>query len=256
MVIRKIVKIDEEKCNGCGLCVDACAEGAIKIIGGKARLVSETYCDGLGACIGECPQGAITIEEREAEPFDEEKAKEWVAKQSKAEKSESKTEISATENVEPLPCGCPGTHVQTFTPTSTSQSFQSDCCPPMLGNWPVQLRLVPPIAPYLQGADILLAADCVPFAYPAFHHKMLPGKVVLVGCPKLDDSSYYIEKLTQIIASAGIKSITIARMEVPCCSGLTRIAQMAVAASGKEVPIGEIIISIRGEELDTQKGNT
>ncbi|MDI6829665.1 MAG: 4Fe-4S binding protein, partial [Armatimonadota bacterium] len=144
MVIRKIVKIDEEKCNGCGLCVDACAEGAIKIIGGKARLVSETYCDGLGACIGECPQGAITIEEREAEPFDEEKAKEWVAKQSKAEKSESKTEISATENVEPLPCGCPGTHVQTFTPTSTSQSFQSDCCPPMLGNWPVQLRLVPP----------------------------------------------------------------------------------------------------------------
>ncbi|MCL6519223.1 MAG: 4Fe-4S binding protein [Armatimonadetes bacterium] len=250
-MVRKIIKIDEEKCNGCGLCVDACAEGAIKIIEGKARLVSESYCDGLGACIGKCPQGAITIEEREADSFDEHKAKEWVAQQLTIQKSGTGFQTPETRNNGQLPCGCPGTNVQILTPTTTSESEQGDVALSSLGNWPVQLRLVPSNAPYFQGANVLLAADCVPFAYSAFHRKMLHGKVLIIGCPKLDDAPYYIEKLTEILAYSDIKSLTVARMEVPCCSGLTRIAQMAVAASGKEIPIKEIIISIRGEEINS-----
>jgi ferredoxin len=198
--------------------------------------VSDIYCDGLGACLGECPQDAITIEEREAPPFDEQKAKEWMASQSNTEHRTPNT-------------ACLGTRMQAFTMSDTSdRSDQSDGGDSALQNWPVQLRLVPPFAPYFQNADILLAADCVPFACPDFHRKVLAGKVLVIGCPKLDDAPYYVEKLSQILATNDIKSLSVARMEVPCCSGLTRIARMAVDKSGNTIPVKEIIFSIRGEE--------
>ncbi|MDD5428181.1 MAG: 4Fe-4S binding protein [Candidatus Omnitrophica bacterium] len=213
MAKRNIVKIDEKKCNGCGLCVPNCAEGAIKIAGGKARLVSDVLCDGLGACLGHCPQGAITIEEREAVDFDETKAGKKHAH---------------------MHSGCPG-----------SKMMSSGGEAP-LSNWPVQIKLIPANAPYFKDADILIAADCVPFAYPDFHEKLLKGKILMVGCPKLDDLRLYKEKITEIIKNNTIKAITYARMEVPCCSGLVTAAKEAIAASGKDVPFEETVISIKG----------
>lgn len=231
MAVRNIVKIDEEKCNGCGLCVSACAEGAIQIIDGKARLVSDVYCDGLGACLGECPQDAISIEEREAPEFDEAAAHRHVEAMKKPS----------------VPC-CPGTRLMEMA-SSAKAEVSGESTPSALGNWPVQLKLVPPNAPYFQDAEILLAADCVPFAYADFHKRVLPGKILLIGCPKLDDSASYVEKLAEIFKSSSVRSLTIARMEVPCCSGLSRIAQMAIQLSGKEIPVKETVISIRGEVL-------
>ena len=233
-ILRKIIKIDEEKCNGCGVCVPACVEGALQIIDGKARLISETYCDGLGACLGECPQGAITIEEREAEGFDEEATKQHMA-----------SEVAA---VEPLPCGCSGHTVQQFeaqaqagaaTPLPTAPSAKST-----LGHWPVQLTLVPPGAPFLQGADLLLVADCVPFAYAGFHQDL---HALLVACPKLDDFQAHQQKLTRILYQSGVKSITGVHMEVPCCSGLVHMAQEAIRDSGRDIPFKEMTIGVRGE---------
>ena len=229
---RKIVNIDESKCNGCGQCATACVEGAIKIIEGKARLVSETYCDGLGACLGECPQGAITIEEREALPFDEEEAK---------LRGEKGTQINTFS-------GCPGTalreieHEERAVAHDETEPRQST-----LGNFPFQLALVPPMAPFLKEANLLLSADCVPFAYAGFHEDFLADHTLLIDCPKLNDLQAHLEKLTEIIQRNNLKSLTILRMEVPCCSGLTYMAREAIKASGKTLLIREVVISVRGD---------
>jgi len=215
MAKRKIIKIDEEKCNGCGKCVPNCAEGALQIIDGKAKLVSEIFCDGLGACLGHCPQDAITIEEREAEAFDEEKTKEHLVKEKHTH-------------------ACPSSKAMELGGSS------------QLGNWPVQIMLVPENAPYFDGADLLIAADCVAFAHADFHD-LLKGKVLLIGCPKLDDAKFYVEKLTSIFKENNIKSITTAHMEVPCCFGLISIIKEALEASGKNIDHKEITIGIKGD---------
>jgi Fe-S-cluster-containing hydrogenase component 2 len=232
--LRKIIKIDEEKCNGCGACIPACAEGALQIINGKAKLVSEKYCDGLGACLGECPQGAITIEERAAEKFDGE-----------AVKFHLKEEKPTGEE---LPCGCPSAMVIQFERQKTTGvtpqepiSQQS-----MLNHWPVQLTLVPPTAPFLQGTNLVLAADCVPFAYASFHQDFLKDHSLLVACPKLDDFQAHLEKLTNILRHSSVKSLTVVHMEVPCCSGLVYMAKEAMHLSGKDIPFREVTVSIKG----------
>ena len=248
MARRKIVEIDEHKCNGCGLCVPACAEGAIRIVDGKARLVSDVYCDGLGACLGECPEGAIRIVEREAEAFDEEAARRHVA-------GEKPRLASACAG------GCPGTAardlrlnvlsapgVATARRPAASQAA-AGAEPSALGNWPIQLHLVPPHAPFLKGRDLLLVADCVPFALADFHRRMLPGRPVVIGCPKLDDVHAHVDKLAGVLATASPTSLTVVHMEVPCCTGLLRIAEAALARSGADVPLDEITVSIRGEVL-------
>lgn len=245
MARRKIVKIDEERCNGCGLCVSACAEGAIQIVDGKARLVSDVYCDGLGACLGECPQGAITIEEREADEFDPHQVEEHLARMKS---------VQDQKTCQPA-CGCPGSAVLVMKPAPPQPKIESEAVTPsMLTNWPVQLNLVPINAPYFPNADILLSADCTAFAHPDFHRKLLTGKVLIVGCPKLDDAQHYLEKLSEILRQNDVKSLTIARMEVPCCAGLTRIAQTAVLLSGKSIPVREFIISTRGEVRTSAEG--
>ena len=203
---RKIIKIDEDKCNGCGKCIPNCAEGALQIINGKARLVNEVFCDGLGACLGHCPEGAITIEEREAKTFDA--------------------------------SSCPGLKVMDFKGTSE------------LRQWPVQLKLVPSFAPYLKNADLLIAADCAPFAYSNFHEDFLKGKKLLIGCPKLDDVDMYEEKFTQIFKNNDVKSVTCVHMEVPCCFGLVTVVKNAISKSGKNVPFEEVTVGISGERVE------
>lgn len=233
---RKIVHIDEEKCTGCGACILSCAEGALQIIDGKARLVSEKYCDGLGACL-DCPEGAISIEEREADAFDEAAAERHVEETTAAEES--------------LPCGCPGSAVQQFGKPAAAEKPVLTGAPSetRLGHWPVQLTLVPPAAPFLKDADVVLAGDCVPFAYGAFHRDFLTGRAVLVACPKLDDFSAHQARLTQILRQSQPKSLTVVHMEVPCCSGLVHMAKQAIEASGKNIPLEDITISVRGERL-------
>ncbi len=234
-VIRKIVKIDEEKCNGCGACVPACAEGALQIVDGKARLVGEVYCDGFGACLGECPQGAISIEEREAEEFDE-----ATVERRLHELSEPRQEA---------PCGCPGAAVAQFERPEMAECGTAAHQPSLLGHWPVQLALVPPGAPFLRGADVVLVADCVPFAYAGFHRDFLNDRAVLVACPKLDDFRAHLARLTQILRQSDIRSLSVAHMEVPCCSGLVEMAKRAVAASGVDIPLSEVTVGTRGELL-------
>lgn len=238
MVTRKIVKIDEEKCNGCALCIPNCAEGALQIIDGKARLVSDKFCDGLGACLGHCPQDAITIIEREAEDFDEKTVEVFLHK-----KHEPKPETQSVSFT-----GCPSSRVMQFqTPNPKTETTQARSSISQLSQWPVQLKLVPINAPYFQDADLLVAADCVPFAYPDFHQDFLKGKVVVVGCPKLDDIQSYREKLTEIFRTNSIKSVTVPYMEVPCCFGLVKATEDAIATSGKKIPFKKVKIGIRGE---------
>ena len=254
MAKRKIVHIDEAKCDGCGLCVPSCAEGAIRIVDGKAKLVSDIYCDGLGACLGECPQDAITIIEREADAFDEAAALQQVASM-KAEQSHQASRSSSA---------CPGSMPSSLpivpdgSPAACSEAEQSSAIetptsetPSHLGNWPVQLHLVPPNAPFLQGADLLLVADCVPFALADFHHRFLRRRPVVIGCPKLDDANAYVEKLAAILTESNVKSLTVIHMEVPCCTGLVRIAEAARQLSGKGTPLEDVTISIRGRIVDT-----
>jgi ferredoxin len=234
--IRKIVKIDEEKCNGCGACIISCAEGALKIIDGKARLISETYCDGLGACLGKCPQDAITVEEREAEMFDE------VATEQHLQSKEVEEKVTA----------CPSAAVQQFEksaqPAAGPVTAAEVSAASRLTHWPVQLALVPPAAPFLKGADLVLAADCVPFAYAGFHQDFLgDNTALLVACPKLDDFPAHQQKLNEILKQSGIKSLTVLHMEVPCCSGLVYMAKQAILASGNVVPFREITISVKGD---------
>jgi ferredoxin len=226
-VTRKIIRIDEEKCDGCGACVPNCAEGALQIVSGKARLVREQHCDGLGACLGSCPRGAITIEERPAEEF---------------------SEAAAKPAARPAP-GCPSSRISwTETPTEVPTHAESQGTS-RLGQWPVQLTLVPPHAPFLQGADLLLAADCVPFACAGFHEGFLAGCRLLVACPKLDDFAAHLDKLTEILRQSDVRSLKVVRMEVPCCSGLTRMAEQARELSGKDIPFAEVVIDIKGNKI-------
>ncbi|MFA5388193.1 MAG: 4Fe-4S binding protein [Candidatus Omnitrophota bacterium] len=234
MAKRQIVKIDEEKCTGCGLCVPNCAEGALRIVDGKARLVKDIYCDGLGACLGHCPEGAITIEERDAAVFDEKETKRHLA------------EIKKREDKKPV-FGCPGTMVRTLKAGGAgANAAKTEKTLSELANWPVQLMLVPAEAPYLKSADLLIAADCVGFSYPDFHRDILKGKALIICCPKLDDAGLYIEKLAGIFKANDIKSVTIAHMEVPCCFGLNRVVDEAVRLSGKKPALKEITIGIQG----------
>ncbi len=228
---RKIIKIDEEKCNGCGACALACHEGAIEMINGKAKLTREDYCDGLGDCLPACPTGAITFEEREAPEYNEKAVMEAKAKKSA-----------------PLPCGCPGTN-------SKAIKRDNDCAvstanvTSQLSQWPVQIKLVPVNVPYFDGANLLVAADCTAYAYGNFHNEFIRNHITLIGCPKLDDGDY-TEKLTQIMANNNIKSLTIVRMEVPCCGGIEMAAKNALKVSGKFIPWRVVIISTDGRILD------
>jgi Fe-S-cluster-containing hydrogenase component 2 len=241
MAIRNIVKIDEAKCNGCGLCVKACAEGAIQMINGKAKLVSEVYCDGLGACLGHCPQDAITVEQREAAEFDEKATHEHL----------EKTKVQA----KPAEGGfvCPGMRTQSFEKKTAAVSKTSTPVESQLGQWPVQLKLVSPIAPYFTNSDLLLAADCVPFAMGNFHQTLLKDHSIAILCPKLDDCSPYVDKLAQIIQHNRPKSLTVVHMEVPCCTGIVRIAEAAIRQAGIAMEYEDVTISLRGEILDRHK---
>ena len=281
MAKRKIIRIDEEKCDGCGLCIPDCPEGALQIIDGKARLISDLFCDGLGACLGSCPQGAITIEEREAEEYNERKVMRNIARQGKnvikahlehlkehgqSEYLNEATDFLKERNIEvPLKeeplrngdkhmsvfSGCPGSKVMDFREKAEITEKKKTISKGIseLRQWPIQIMLVPPIAPYLKDAHLLIAADCVPFAYADFHDELLKGKVLLVGCPKLDDVEFYKEKITQILKDNNIKSITCAHMEVPCCFGLVSIVKSAISASGMDIPFKEVTVSIKGGEI-------
>lgn len=251
MARRKIVQIDEEKCNGCGACIPNCAEGAIQLIEGKARLVSDTYCDGLGACLGTCPQDAIAVIEREADEFDEDAAMEHVRELEQVRSPER----SQAHHAHTAHAGCPGAALMDFGASDAAEdaadSGENDA-PSALRQWPVQLMLVPPVAPFLDGADVLLAADCVPFAYAGFHSRLLKGRKLLVGCPKLDDAGFYAEKLADILRQNDIRSLTVVHMEVPCCFGLMALAKRALAASGKSIPVEDVTIGVHGEVQETQ----
>lgn len=246
MVVRNIVKIDEEKCTGCGLCVTACAEGALQIIDGKATLISDNYCDGLGACLGECPEGAITIEEREAEDFDEEAVEEHL---------QSKQSAPTTHQLHHLQQSCPSAQIMQFKKASTEKRTGNtqERRESMLSQWPIQLSLVPSNAPFFENADLLITADCVPFAHANFHHDFLKGKTLVIGCPKLDDAASYKEKLTEIFKRSNIRSITVVNMEVPCCFGLYRLVKEALGSAGKDISLKQEIISVKGEKMTAPK---
>jgi len=235
---RTVIKIDEEKCTGCGLCVPACVEGALQIINGKARLVKDRFCDGLGACLGKCPVGALTVEVREAEEFDEKAAK---------------THARMTHLSEHA---CPSAQVVTFPSGAEEKATRVDTprVDSMLSQWPIQLSLVPPNAPFLKDADWVIAADCVGFAYPNFHVGFLKGRKLIIGCPKLDDAQFYREKLKMMFKELQPKSVTVINMEVPCCSGLYRIVKEALASAGRNVPLKQEIIDIKGNRISTRQG--
>ena len=240
-MIRKIIHIDEEKCNGCGACVTACHEGAIGLVNGKAKLMRDDYCDGLGDCLPACPTGAISFVEREAAAYDEQ-----AVLANKQKKMQEKMRKEGT----PLPCGCPGSQSRSIRHTETPQA-ETVCAEPVsrLSQWPVQIKLVPVRAPYFDGAKLLIAADCTAYAYAAFHERFIKGHITLVGCPKLDGVDY-AEKLTEIIRSNDIQSVTIVRMEVPCCGGLEHAAKTALQQSGKFIPWQVVTISTDGRILD------
>lgn len=274
-MVRTVIQIDEDLCNGCGQCVSGCHEGALQLIDGKARLIGDNLCDGLGACIGECPVGAIEFVEREATPYSEREVLERIAPLGentvvahlrhlkdhgmKDQVHEAFAILSSQGwdavalrtkvlGATPGTGGCPGSRVVDLRTPQTPVSAQ----PPraaeasQLRQWPVQLHLVPPTAPYLQSCDLLVSADCVPFAYPGFHQDLLKGRVLLVGCPKLDDNAYYTEKLTQIFALNDVRSVTVARMEVPCCGGITQAVKTALASVSRVVPYAEVVVGIDG----------
>ncbi len=250
MAIREMVVIDEEKCDGCGLCVPSCAEGAIQIIDGKAKLISDNLCDGLGACLGDCPQGAITIEKREADEFDEEAVEKRLKTIGRAPEPHHSASVTAggcpSAQVQSFG-GCPSSQIKSLAPAATTTGDVAGQRPSELRQWPVQLHLVPPTAPFLKDADILLAADCVPFAYADFHKDLLKNKALLIACPKLDDGQAYINKLSQMFSQGEIRSLSVAIMEVPCCSSLVAIVRQALANSGVTIPLEIVTISVGGE---------
>lgn len=240
---RAIIHIDEEKCNGCGLCVPNCVEGAIQIVDGKAKLTADRLCDGLGACLGHCPQDALLVEEREADEFDEAAVAAYVHSQQSLHQSGSPQQAA------PHGGGCPGSRMLSFGNSQTTESQSGNLAQPSaLRQWPVQLQLVPASAPCFQDADLLVAADCVPFAYPDFHRKLLRNKTVVMACPKLDQVGPYVEKLTAIFRDNNINSITVAHMEVPCCFGLMQLVKTALSLSGRsDIPVYDINIGIQGD---------
>lgn len=271
---RNIITIDESLCNGCGNCVKGCHEGALQMIGGKARIVSELYCDGLGACIGECPVGAITIEEREAEPYDENAVMERISSQGEKtilahlthlkEHGESlylqqgleyiksqglKVDTTSLTGEKPqMACGCPGSMARSFTAPATPHISPASSG---LTHWPVQLHLLNPEAGYFNGADVVLAADCTAYAYGDFHNRFLRSRKLAIACPKLDSNKEsYVAKLIQLIDSAQINTLTVVIMEVPCCSGLMQLAKMAAGQAKRKVPVKRIIIGVQGEIKD------
>ena len=248
-VSRKIIEIDEERCDGCGQCVPACAEGAIQVIDGKAKLVADKFCDGLGACLGDCPNDALRVVERVADEFDEKAVERHLKSVAKPDEAHAQT----------MACGCPSTQIRSFE--------TNPACPaagPAVGtgrgesaltHWPIQIRLIPPTAPFLKGADLLVLADCVAGAYPGLHRDLIAGRVVLMGCPKLDDAEAYVEKFAEIFETAKPRSLTIAMMEVPCCSGLAHIVREALKASRTSIPVEELIFSVRGEPMERSKAS-
>lgn len=249
---RKIIKIDEEKCTGCGLCVTGCAEGAIKIIDGKAKLVSDVFCDGLGACIGECPEGALTIEEREANPFDEKLVHEAMSR-SKKEASSPRQML----NVMPPAGGggCPGSAHAVFDRKAhpVAPKTQADAQPSELTHWPIQLHLVNPAAEFFRGKDVVLAADCVAFALGDFHDRFLKGKSLAIGCPKLDEGQdEYVEKIRRLADEAKINTLSVVMMQVPCCRGLMQIAQAGLQKAKRKVPLKAVVIGIQGDVLSEE----
>lgn len=251
---RKIVEIDEERCNGCGQCVEACAEGAIQIVNGKAKLVSETYCDGLAACLGECPVDALRIVEKEAEAFD---ADAVPRKPIQAGTAGGSVEGTApdTQTGPTLPCGCPSTKVEIFSSprdTANKPLIQEDNNS-VLAHWPVQIRLVPPSAPFLRSAHLLVASDCTPVAYPRFHRDFIEGKTVLVGCPKFDDADDYADRFSEIFKTAGIRSVTIVVMEVPCCSKMPLIVRQGMRKAGVQIPTEVVVVNTRGKIVWREK---
>ena len=244
-VLRKIVEIDDELCDGCGLCIPSCAEGALEIIDGKARIIADKLCDGLGACLGECPTGALRITERETEEFDEEAV-------------EGHLEELKKQPKEPTACGCPSAGIQSFIPADARPIDNKHAAADgetesALSHWPVQIKLVPPTAPFLKGADLLVLADCVPVAFPHLHRDFLKGRAVTMGCPKFDDAKEYIHKFADIFKTADIKSITSVIVEVPCCSGLPMIVKKGLEMSGKKIPMEEVVISTRGKIIERTK---
>ena len=273
-VRRQIIRIDDDKCTGCGECIPNCPEGALQIIDGKARLLSDLFCDGLGACIGHCPEGAITVEERDAEPYDERRVmanvvghgantiaahlrhlrdhgEQGYLAEALAYLRDQGIDIPEDAAPSPSPGGCPGARLMEFG--DRAEATDEPPNPPAasrLRQWPVQITLVPPQAPYLRDADVLIAADCVPFAYGSFHEDFLKGKVVLVGCPKLDDTGPYRRKLAAVFQHSGIRSIQVVHMEVPCCFGLVHLVKQALADAGSAIPLSLVKIGIRGEILE------
>ena len=271
-MIRKIIKIDESKCNGCGLCAAACHEGAIGMVDGVAKLLREDYCDGLGDCLPACPTGAITFEMREAPAYDEAAVKaaqhvaaqqvaaqQAAAQQTAAQKAGHDCDCSSQEEPDVLPCGCPGSQSRALHREEScdcggghghhTASAVPAIQPSRLSQWPVQIKLAPVNAPYFHGANLLIAADCTAYAYGNFHEEFIRNRITLIGCPKLDEGDY-TQKLTQIIASNDIKSVTIVRMEVPCCGGIEFAAKKALQASGKFIPWQVVTISTDGQILD------
>ena len=247
-IMRKIIKIDEEHCNGCGLCVPDCAEGSLQIIDGKARLVADKLCDGLGACLGSCPTGALQVIEREAEDFSEEAVQEFLANKKKEESAQAS----------PRPSGCPSARIQTFAPQTPCQMANKPSLAvtggtSALSHWPIQIRLVPPTAPFLQNADLLVAADCSAVSAPNFQTDFLTGKVVMMGCPKFDDAQSYVQRFAEIIATCNLNSLTILIMEVPCCFSMVGIIKQAMEQAGKTVPVEQITLSTRGEVIGRSK---
>lgn len=247
--VRKIIEINEELCDGCGQCVPDCAEGSLKIIDGKARLVADKLCDGLGACLGSCPTGALQIVEREAEEFDEEAVEHYLA-------AERKPTVAAPA----MDCGCSSNLIQTLKPMTACQSANkptamapNDGGASALAHWPVQIRLVPPTAPFLRNADLLVAADCTAVAARHFQERYLQGKAVMMGCPKFDDAESYIERFAAIISGCNLKSITVLIMEVPCCSAMNVIVRRAVEKAGVAVPVEQVTISVQGEEIERKR---
>ncbi len=253
---RKIIKIDEEKCTGCGLCVPGCAEEAIKIIDGKAKLVSDVFCDGLGACIGECPEGALTLEERDTDPFDEKLVQETIARK-KPEDTPSHQDKTASQNLNVMsPAGgCPGSAHTVFEQKSQSVSgnAKAGALPSELTHWPIQLHLVNPAADFFRGKDVVLAADCVAFASGDFHTRFLKGKSLTIACPKLDEGQdEYVEKIRRMVDEAMINTLTVVMMQVPCCRGLMQMAQAALQKAARKVPLKAIIISIQGDVISEE----
>ncbi len=255
---RKMVKIDEEKCNGCGLCVPSCAEGAIQIIDGKARLLADNLCDGLGACLGDCPLDAITIEERDADEFDE------AAVEDHLKQIGREPQPHQHKPAPPAGGGCPSAAVKNFAvpaagggcPSARTMNFNAPreegaeavgSRPSRLAQWPIQLHLLPPTAPFFQNADVVLAADCAPFAYADFQEDLLKGKALAIACPKLDNTEPYVDKLVAMITQSNIKSLTVVHMEVPCCNGLIFMARQAIEKSGRDIPLETVCIGIRGD---------